>query len=74
MLGVKEERAERPSWTWPATHGISILAMEEMCLRHPNGDTIKDLVVRVTHEFEENGFGVSVITDGLTIIGRKPGA
>jgi len=71
LAEVKEERCKKTSWTYSSSQDVTMLAMEEISLRIPNGASARQMISRASQEFEENERGLAIISDKVTVIGRK---
>lgn len=72
LLGVKEDRSQRAPWTLSSSHDSTMLAMEEMSLRLPNGPGVRAMIAKASQEFEDNQRGIAIVSDKITVYGRKP--
>lgn len=71
LLDVKEDRTQRPLWSFPSFQDSALLTVEEMSLRRPNGSEVRQMISKAAREFGENKRGVTIVADNLTVIGRK---
>ncbi|MCJ1431029.1 hypothetical protein MMC27_000379 [Xylographa pallens] len=71
LADVKEERCNKTSWTHSSSQDVTMLAMEEISMRIPNGPSIRQMISRASQEFEENERGIAIVADKITVIGRK---
>jgi hypothetical protein len=71
MRDVLEDRQSKDSWALSSFHDVTLLAMEEMSLRLPNSAEVQGMLLRASQEFEESRRGVTITSDGITVIGRK---
>jgi len=71
LAEVEEERCNKTSWIYSSSQDVTMLAMEEISLRIPNGPSIRQMISRASQEFEENERGIAIVSDKITVIGRK---
>ena len=72
LQDVVEDRRKKLSWHLPCFEDVTMLAMEEISLKLPNGEAIRAIVQNAAQVFENNERGVVINSDRLTIIGQKP--
>jgi len=72
LQDVLEDRAKKDSWHLSNSEDVTMLAMEEISLRLPNRSEVQEMIQKAALEFENNGRGVSIASDRVTVIGRKP--
>jgi len=73
FVNVKEHRNPRPRWHLSSLQDITMLAMEEISLRLPNGEEVRQKISRASQEFEENERGIAITSDMIVVVGQKAG-
>ena len=69
---VLEDRIDKISWHLPASHDNILLAIEEMGAKLPEESQAQKICEMAAEEYERGERGVAIVSDRVTIVGRKP--
>ena len=75
FLNVYEHRQQKKPWLKAHYHDVTLLAMEEMSLKVPtlnipNPTNTRQIVQRAAQEFEDHHRGITLISEGVTVLGQ----
>ena len=68
---VLEDRRKGPTPQLSYWHDVTLLAMQEICTKLPNGADVNEMIQKAVSEYEGNERGVAIISDRVTIIGMR---
>ena len=67
---LEDRRKSQPSLL-PYWQDVTLLAMEEISNKLPNGAEVGVMIQKAVQEYEESDRGVAIISDRVTIIGMR---
>lgn len=68
---VLEDRRKEYTPQLSYCHAVTLLAMEEIRSKLPNGADVSEMIQKAVSEYEENERGVAIISDQVTFIGMR---
>jgi len=68
---IAEERLKMPEWDMANNHSNWMMGLEEISFHVPDGKSVREMIRRSAIEMEENERGIAIVTEGITVIGRK---
>lgn len=71
LQNVLEDRRKEHTSHLSYWYDVTLLAMEEMCSKLPNGAEVRSTIQNAVQECEENNRGVAIISDRVTFIGMR---